>query len=106
MNDLMRRMLFLPDQASTFAVDVDHLHYFVIIVTMVSSLAVGLTAIAFFRKYRRRRENPAPPFVGPTGFTRCPAVRRDPAPGIGTGRLAGVVPVEVPVAGDAAAPRV
>ena len=36
MNDLMRRMLWLPEQASTFAPDVDHLHYFVIIVTMMS----------------------------------------------------------------------
>jgi cytochrome c oxidase subunit 2 len=59
-------MLFLPEQASTFAMDVDRLHYFVIIVTMVSSLAVGLTAIAFFWKYRRRQENQATPFVGPT----------------------------------------
>ena len=39
MNELMRRMLFLPDQASTFALDVDHLHYFVISVTMIASLA-------------------------------------------------------------------
>ncbi|HTS83096.1 MAG TPA: cytochrome c oxidase subunit II [Myxococcaceae bacterium] len=69
MNEFMRRMLFLPDQASTFALDVDHLHYFVISVTMVASLAVGLTAIAFFWKYRRRRENQATPFISPTaGF--------------------------------------
>ena len=66
MNELMRRLLFLPEQASTFAQDVDHLHYFVITVTMVSSLAVGLTAIAFFWKYRRRQENQATPFVAPT----------------------------------------
>ncbi len=66
MNELMRRLLFLPEQASTFAQDVDNLHYFVITVTMVSSLAVGLTAIAFFWKYRRRRENEATPFVSPT----------------------------------------
>jgi len=66
MNELMTRLLFLPEQASTFALDVDHLHYFVITVTMIASLAVGVTAIVFFWKYRRRRENQATPFVAPT----------------------------------------
>ena len=41
MNELMRRLLFLPDQASTFATSVDHLHYFVITVTMIASVATG-----------------------------------------------------------------
>src|SRR5262249_48888306 len=69
MNELMRRMLFLPEQASTFALDVDHLHYFVITVTMFASAAVGLVAIGFFWKYRRRTENQATPMVDPTaGF--------------------------------------
>ena len=36
MNEFMRRLLFLPEQASTFAKDVDHLHYFVISVTMAA----------------------------------------------------------------------
>jgi len=66
MNELMRRMLFLPEQASTFALDVDRLHYFVITVTMVASLAVACVAIGFFWKYRRRRENQATPFIEPT----------------------------------------
>ena len=34
MNELMRSILFLPEQASTFAQRVDDLHYLVIIVTM------------------------------------------------------------------------
>jgi len=66
MNDLMRRMLWLPEQASTFATDVDHLHYFVIIVTMVVSVAVGLMAFAFFFKYRQRRPNESTPLVIPS----------------------------------------
>src|SRR5262249_25539137 len=65
MNELMRRMLFLPEQASTFALDVDRLHYFVITVTMVASFGVACVAIGFFWKYRRRRENQATPFIAP-----------------------------------------
>ena len=69
MNELLRRMLFLPEQASTFAVDVDHLHYFVIITTMFASAAVGMVAIAFFWKYRQKRPNQSTPMVNPTaGF--------------------------------------
>ena len=69
MNELLRQMLFLPEQASTFALDVDHLHYFVILVTTFASVAVGLVAIAFFWKYRQRRPNQATPMVNPTaGF--------------------------------------
>jgi cytochrome c oxidase subunit 2 len=66
MNDLMRQMLWLPEQASTFAPDVDHLHYFVIIVTMLVSMAVGLLAFAFFFKYRQRRPNQSTPMVIPS----------------------------------------
>ena len=56
MNELLRRLLFLPDQASTFAQDLDKLHYFVIITTFIASIGVGLTAIFFFARYRRRSE--------------------------------------------------
>ncbi len=54
MKELLRRILFLPPGASTFADRVDGLHFFVIITTMVVSTAVGLTALAFFVRYRRR----------------------------------------------------
>ena len=54
MNELMRRLLFLPDQASETARDIDKLHYFVISVTMIGSLAVGVTALWFVIRYRRR----------------------------------------------------
>ena len=68
-NDLMRRLLWLPEQASTWAVSVDRLHYFVILTTMAVSALVGVTAIYFFFKYRRRSEHQATPHVHPTaGF--------------------------------------
>jgi cytochrome c oxidase subunit 2 len=66
MNDLMRRMLWLPEQASTFATEVDHLHYFVITVTMLVSVVVGLLAFAFFFKFRQRRPNQSTPMVIPS----------------------------------------
>jgi cytochrome c oxidase subunit 2 len=66
MNDLMRRLLFLPVQASTFAKPVDYLHYFVIIVTMIVSVAVGLMAFGFFFKYRERRPGQSTPRVIPS----------------------------------------
>ena len=63
MNEFLRQLLFLPDQASTFAKRVDHLHYFVILTTLVMSTAVGWTAIYFFIRYRRRFEGQRTPHV-------------------------------------------
>jgi cytochrome c oxidase subunit 2 len=65
MNEVLRKLLFLPDQASTFARDVDRLHYFVIITTLIASTAVGLTAIFFFIRYRRRSETQTTPHIEP-----------------------------------------
>ena len=65
MNEFLRRLLFLPDQASTFAQDVDRLHYFVILTTFVMSTAVGLTTIFFFIRYRRRSETQTTPHIEP-----------------------------------------
>jgi cytochrome c oxidase subunit 2 len=66
MNDMMRTLLWLPVQASTFASKVDNLHYFVITVTMVSSIATGLLAFYFFFKYRERRKAQSTPLVLPS----------------------------------------
>lgn len=67
MNELLRRMLALPEQASTIARDIDALHYFVIITTMIGALAVALFTLYFIVRYRDRRrpsERPgAPPHV-------------------------------------------
>jgi cytochrome c oxidase subunit II len=65
-NELLRKLLWLPEQASTFAEPVDHLHYFVIIVTMLTSTAVGLLAFLFFFKYRQRRVRQSTPYVVPS----------------------------------------
>ena len=67
-NELLRRMLFLPDQASTFARNIDQLHYFVILTTFAMSTLVGLTAIAFFIRYRRRSETQTTPHIEPTAW--------------------------------------
>jgi cytochrome c oxidase subunit 2 len=64
-NELMRRMLFLPDQASEYARSVDHLHYFVITTTMVAAAGVFGTAIYFFVRYRRRSDTDPTPRVSP-----------------------------------------
>jgi cytochrome c oxidase subunit 2 len=66
MNDIMRTLLWLPVQASTFASKVDNLHYFVITVTMVASIATGLLAFYFFFKYRERRKAQSTPLVLPS----------------------------------------
>src|SRR5262249_45574024 len=65
MNELLRNILFLPEQASTFARKVDSLHYFVIITTMLVSTAVGLTALFFFLRFRRLSETQSPPLLNP-----------------------------------------
>ncbi len=65
MNEFLRRVLFLPEQASSFARQVDYLHYFVIITTMLMSTAVGLTALFFFVRFRRRSESQTTPVLQP-----------------------------------------
>jgi cytochrome c oxidase subunit 2 len=74
LNDLLRRILFLPEQASTISRSVDHLHFFVIITTMIASTACGLTALLLFVKYRRRREGERTPVVNPTTLFEATAV--------------------------------
>ena len=64
-NELFRRLLFLPPQSSTMAADIDHLHYFVISTTMAGASLVGLLALYWVVKYRVRgelevRARPAP----------------------------------------------
>lgn len=65
MNELMRRILFLPEQASEYARSVDHLHYFVILTTMAASVGVFGTALFFFVRYRRRSDTDVTPHVAP-----------------------------------------
>ncbi len=54
MNELMRQLLFLPLQRSTLAAEIDHLHYFVITVTMIGAAAVTLVGGYYLVRYRAR----------------------------------------------------
>jgi cytochrome c oxidase subunit 2 len=54
-NELLRRLLFLPPQGSTMARSIDGLHYFVIISTMLGALLVTLVGGWFLIRYRRAR---------------------------------------------------
>jgi cytochrome c oxidase subunit 2 len=65
LNELMRRMLFLPEQASEHAREVDALHFFVITTTMIAAAGVFATAIFFFIRYRRRADTDPTPRVEP-----------------------------------------
>ena len=65
MNELLRTLLFLPSQLSQHARDVDGLHYFVVITTMVAGFLIFGTALLFMIRYRRRQEGEATPEVQP-----------------------------------------
>ena len=55
MNELLRELLFLPEQASTFASEIDWLHYFVISVTMLGAAGVALFVLIYIIRYRENR---------------------------------------------------
>src|SRR5512140_55062 len=65
MNELMRKLLFLPEEATEYAAQVDRLHFFVITVTMIGATGVAIAAIVFFLKYRRKTEGQTPPHGEP-----------------------------------------
>jgi cytochrome c oxidase subunit 2 len=71
MNELLRRLLFLPPQRSTVAREVDALHYFVISVTMAGSVLVFLVATILVVRYRRRGIEPD--YVRPEAGSHRPA---------------------------------
>ncbi|MFY0562267.1 cytochrome c oxidase subunit II [Archangium lansingense] len=66
MNEVFRRILFLPEQASTIAKDVDSLHYVIITTAMVvATLVLGLSAY-FIIRFRRRSETDVTPKIQTT----------------------------------------
>ncbi|WP_437948576.1 cytochrome c oxidase subunit II [Sorangium sp. So ce296] len=65
-NELLRKLLFLPGQWSTIAFDIDKLHYFVISVTMAGATLVALFAAYLMFRYRRRQRDVEGPFPGAT----------------------------------------
>lgn len=64
-SELMRQVLFLPEQASTFAERVDNLHYLVIITTMVAATVIGTTALIFYVMFRRKKPHEYTPRINP-----------------------------------------
>jgi cytochrome c oxidase subunit 2 len=64
-NELMRKLLFLPPELSEHARQVDALHFFVISTTMVAAAGVFATALWFFVRYRRRPGDGATPRIEP-----------------------------------------
>ena len=54
-NQLVRRVLFLPEQASTAAAPIDQLHYFELGTMSLIAVVLGLTGIWFIFRFRRRR---------------------------------------------------
>jgi cytochrome c oxidase subunit 2 len=65
-NEILRRMLFLPPEASVASSDVDHLHFFVILTTITVSSVAGMLAVYFMVHYRRRRaQQPTPQIEAP-----------------------------------------
>ncbi len=65
MSDLLRRMLFLPEEASTYAAQVDRLHLFIISTAMVVAAAIAAVTLVFYVRYRRREPEQATPVVEP-----------------------------------------
>src|SRR5512146_3151127 len=53
MNDFIRRVLFLPPQASSVAQGLDQLHFVVIGTTMCGATLVAIFAAYFMIRYRR-----------------------------------------------------
>jgi cytochrome c oxidase subunit 2 len=53
---MMRRLLLLPEQASTVASQIDALHYLVITITMIGATGVALVTLYWIVKYRARPE--------------------------------------------------
>ncbi|MEO6950834.1 MAG: cytochrome c oxidase subunit II [Polyangia bacterium] len=61
MNELLRRLLFLPPQASTISSSVDHLHYVVILTTIASAIGLSLLSLYWIVRYRRRESDDIEP---------------------------------------------
>jgi cytochrome c oxidase subunit 2 len=64
-NELLRKLLFLPVQASQWAREVDYLHYFVFVTSMLGAWVTLATATVFVFRYQRKQEQQTTPIVDP-----------------------------------------
>ncbi|WP_441285871.1 cytochrome c oxidase subunit II [Sorangium sp. KYC3313] len=64
MNELLRQLLFLPEQRSSLAREIDGLHYFVILMTMGGAALITLIGGYFLIRYRRRPQDAVRPHPG------------------------------------------
>ncbi len=71
---LLHKVLLLPPQASSIALEVDHLHYFIITTTAVGSVGVALTALYFYVRYRRRSADQRSVHVSPSALFEVLAI--------------------------------
>jgi cytochrome c oxidase subunit 2 len=67
LNDILRNLLFLPDQASDWARHLDYLHYFVFIASMLGAWTTLATATVFVFRYQRKKgqDEESTPIVDP-----------------------------------------
>ncbi len=75
MNELLRQLLFLPEQRSSVAREIDALHYFVILATMGGATLITLIGGYFLIRYRRRPQDTPRPHPG--GVRPAGALPRD-----------------------------
>lgn len=64
MNELLRQLLFLPEQRSSLAREIDGLHYLVIGITMGGAFLITIIGGYFLVRYRRRGPDISQPHPG------------------------------------------
>ena len=64
-NEILRKLLFLPQQASEWARQLDYLHYFVFITAMLGAWTTLAAATVFVIRYRRKHAGQSTPIVDP-----------------------------------------
>ena len=67
MNELLRRLLLLPEQASSIAPEIDALHYVVIGVSMLGAVAVAAAVLILLLEFHRGADRPRRRLKDPEG---------------------------------------
>jgi cytochrome c oxidase subunit 2 len=65
LNEFLRNLLFLPQQASQWARELDYLHYFVFVTSMLGAWTTLATATVFVFRYKRKTDHQTTPIVDP-----------------------------------------